>query len=172
MGRSPSRRTRRTNGRISAAVAGAPVRARTQPAHAQNSELRRHEPGERRSSMAARRGLRRVGLGVVGVAGAAGCACACGAAVSPGFRRSCQFWGAVAPIILEHQQIKWRAHLEGCEADQLDTPLSAFHERAASQAVNIILRLGGIYVKIGQFASTMGAGILEVIPRSIRRRLL
>lgn len=110
---------------------------------------------------AARRGLRRVGLGVAGVVGAAGCACALGAAVSPGFRRSCQFWGAVAPILFEHQQIKCIAHLQGCEAEQLETRLRAFHERAAGRSVEIILRLGGIYVKIGQFASTMGAGILE-----------
>ena len=87
---------------------------------------------------------------MLGVAGAAGCACALGAAVSPGFRRSCQFWGAVAPIIYEHQQIKWKAHLLGCEAGQLETQMRAFHKRAAGKSVEIILRLGGIYVKIGQ----------------------
>ena len=39
--------------------------------------------------------------------------------------------------------------------------ISDFHERSAKKAVGIILQLGGIYVKVGQFASTMGAGILE-----------
>ena len=39
--------------------------------------------------------------------------------------------------------------------------IDAFHRRSAERAVGVILRLGGIYVKIGQFASTMGAGILD-----------
>jgi aarF domain-containing kinase len=109
----------------------------------------------------ARRLLRRCGIGVLGVSGVAACACGVGAAVSPGFRRSCQFWGAVAPFVLEHNQIKWRAHLEGCGDDALEERLRAFHHRTASRAVDIILKLGGIYIKIGQFASTMGAGILD-----------
>ena len=111
--------------------------------------------------MAARRIVGRCGLGVLGIGGATVCACGVGAAVSPGFRRSCQFWGAVTPFLLEHKKITWMAQLEGCDDQELDERLSAFHQRTASRAVEIILRLGGIYVKIGQFASTMGAGILK-----------
>ena len=44
---------------------------------------------------------------------------------------------------------------------QSQLTLPAFHHRTAARAVDVILHLGGIYVKIGQFASTMGAGILE-----------
>jgi predicted unusual protein kinase regulating ubiquinone biosynthesis (AarF/ABC1/UbiB family) len=109
----------------------------------------------------ARQLIRGCGFGVVGIGGAAACACGVGAATSPGFRRSCQFWGAVAPFVLEHNQIKWRARIEGCDAEELERRLSEFHQRTATQAVAVILRLGGIYVKIGQFASTMGNGILQ-----------
>ena len=111
--------------------------------------------------MAARRFVGRCGLGVLGVGGATACACVVGATVSPGFRRSCQFWGAVTPFVLEHSQIKCLARIQGCDAEELEERLDAFHQRTASRAVEVILRLGGIYVKIGQFASTMGAGILQ-----------
>ena len=82
-------------------------------------------------------------------------------ASSPGFRRSVSFWSTVAPFVVEHYLIKLHGRWEGTEQSELDERLNAFHHRTAEQAVGIILRLGGIYVKIGQFASTMGAGILE-----------
>ena len=53
------------------------------------------------------------------------------------------------------------ASWDQCSAEELDTRITAFHHRTAARAVDVILQLGGIYVKIGQFASTMGAGILE-----------
>ena len=114
--------------------------------------------------MAARRLLWGCGIGFVGVGGTAACACGVGATVSPGFRRSCQFWGAVAPFVIEHNQIKWWARFEGCDAEELERRLGEFHRRTASRAVEVILRLGGIYVKIGQFASTMGNGVLFPLP--------
>jgi aarF domain-containing kinase len=90
----------------------------------------------------------------VGAAGAVGVAYAS----SPGFRRSITFWATVSPFVAEYQWIRARAKWEGtCEAEEL----VAFHQRTAAKATDIILKLGGIYIKIGQFASTMGAGILE-----------
>lgn len=115
--------------------------------------------------MAARRlraVVRPVGLGLLGLGGTLGASAAVGCAVSPGFRRSCQFWGAVAPFIAEHYAVKVRArYVDGSTDEELEQRLSAFHQRTAASCVNVILQLGGIYVKIGQFASTMGAGVLE-----------
>ena len=71
------------------------------------------------------------------------------------------FWSTVAPFFLEYQGIKLRARIEGCDGAVLEQRVTEFHHRTAQGAVDIILSLGGIYVKVGQFISTMGAGILE-----------
>ena len=67
----------------------------------------------------------------------------------------------MAPFFAEYQCIKLRARAEQCDEAELGTRIDDFHRRSASKAVDVVLSLGGIYVKIGQFASTMGAGILE-----------
>ena len=95
--------------------------------------------------------------GAIGTAGALAAAYAS----SSGFRRSVHFWSAVAPFFAEYQVIKLRARWERSEADDVRARIDDFHQRSAGKAVAVILALGGIYVKIGQFASTMGAGILE-----------
>lgn len=93
---------------------------------------------------------------------AGGAALAIGAvyAACPGFRRSITFWSTAAPFFAEYKYIKARAWAEQADAEVLQARISEFHQRTAARAVDIILSLGGIYVKIGQFASTMGAGIL------------
>ena len=61
--------------------------------------------------------LRWSGVGLAGV----GCAVGAGCAVSPGFRRSCQFWSTIAPFVLEHSRIKARArYIDGCDDQELD----------------------------------------------------
>ena len=73
-----------------------------------------------------------------------------------------QFWGAVSPFIVEYNFIKANAlYYEHVSEEELDRQINTFHKKTAARAVEIILDLGGIYVKIGQFASTMGAGILD-----------
>ena len=67
----------------------------------------------------------------------------------------------MAPFFGEYQLVKARAKWDQCEQRDIEARIAAFHKRTASKAVDVILQLGGIYVKIGQFASTMGAGILE-----------
>ena len=51
--------------------------------------------------------------------------------------------------------------MEGCDAAEERRRLDAFHTRTAACATDVILRLGGIYVKLGQVVSTIGAGIFE-----------
>jgi len=101
-----------------------------------------------------RRFATRGAFATAGVAGAA-------YAVSPGFRRSVCFWSTVAPFVGEYQSIRLRARWERWEPSELEAAQQHFHHRSALRAVDVILRLGGIYIKIGQFASTMGAGVLE-----------
>ena len=96
--------------------------------------------------------------GAGATAGAAGVAYV----ISPGFRRSVTFWSSVGPFLVEYKAIKAHARwVDQCDAAELDRRVSCFHERTASKAVDVILSLGGIYVKLGQVASTVGAGVLQ-----------
>ena len=74
-----------------------------------------------------------------------------------GLKRSVDFWALIAPKLAEHQGIKFIGWVEGIERAELDARLSKFHERTAAGAVDTILELGGIYVKLGQLISTLGA---------------
>ena len=83
-------------------------------------------------------------------------------AYSPGMRRSVTFWSTVAPFVVEFESIKARAKWwDRCSEEELEARKAAFHQRTAESAVDIILSLGGIYVKLGQLISTIGAGIVE-----------
>jgi predicted unusual protein kinase regulating ubiquinone biosynthesis (AarF/ABC1/UbiB family) len=80
---------------------------------------------------------------------------------SPGAVRSLQFWVAIGPTIVEYQGIKAKGWLDDIDEQQLQRRKAVFHERTAGKAVDIILELGGIYVKLGQLVSTIGVGIFE-----------
>ena len=83
-------------------------------------------------------------------------------AYSPGMRRSVSFWSTVAPFVVEFEAIKARAKWwDRCSDQELEARKASFHKRTAERAVDIILSLGGIYVKLGQLISTIGAGIVE-----------
>ena len=82
-------------------------------------------------------------------------------ASSPGLRRSVQFWTAVSPFVAEFQYIKARARFDGCDETELERRKKEFHQRTAARAVEVVLGLGGIYVKLGQLISTIGAGIFN-----------
>ena len=83
-------------------------------------------------------------------------------AYSPGMRRSVTFWSTVAPFVVEFESIKARAKWwDRCSDQELEARKASFHQRTAESAVDIILSLGGIYVKLGQLISTIGAGIIE-----------
>lgn len=90
--------------------------------------------------------------------GAAGLVYCC----SPGMRRSVTFWSTVAPFVVEFEFIKARGKWwDRCSEQELEARKASFHQRTAARAVDIILSLGGIYVKLGQLISTIGAGIVE-----------
>mmetsp|Transcript_12542 Transcript_12542/g.25527 ORF Transcript_12542/g.25527 Transcript_12542/m.25527 type:complete len:739 (-) Transcript_12542:113-2329(-) len=80
----------------------------------------------------------------------------------PGLRRSLQFWSTLGPKLVEYKFLVTRASFQGEEgAKNLPKQLKEFHIRTAGEAVAIILSLGGIYVKLGQLMSTMGAALFE-----------
>ena len=101
-----------------------------------------------------------------------------------GFRRTVDFWIGVAPMIAEYKFLKFkcRASQRGPKSilfrrttnkdnedtiictsndEQWKAIMSDYHERTAPKIVKLILRLGGIYVKVGQFFSAIGGGILD-----------
>ena len=78
-----------------------------------------------------------------------------------GFRRTCQFWAQALPWIVEYHVIKFHAfHIAKLNETSWQHRSEAGHRSVAPQAVEMVARMGGIYVKIGQALSTMGSGIL------------
>jgi len=78
-----------------------------------------------------------------------------------GFRRTIQFWRGMAPLVLKYKYVKFRAlTIDHCDEEELERRLNLYRETSAPALVDLILRLGGIYVKIGQVMSTIGQGLL------------
>lgn len=71
---------------------------------------------------------------------------------------------------MKYKLLKWKAHkIDRCDDQEFQRRITAFREQSAPQLVDLILSLGGIYVKIGQVMSTIGAGLLpEEYIRALR----
>ena len=100
-------------------------------------------------------------IGVVGVAATITGVASYEYWLSPGLRRSARFWAKVGPLIVEYKAIKLHAWYADLDDKATDISLSAFHNRTAPRVVDLILSLGGIYVKLGQLISTLGSGVFE-----------
>jgi len=67
----------------------------------------------------------------------------------------------MAPLVLKYKFVKFRAEkIDHCSPEELERRLNVYRETSAPRLVDLILRLGGIYVKIGQVMSTIGQGLL------------
>ncbi|KAL7532103.1 hypothetical protein ACHAXR_004441 [Thalassiosira sp. AJA248-18] len=78
-----------------------------------------------------------------------------------GFRRTVQFWRGMAPLVLKYKAIKFKAErIDHCSAEELERRLNVYRGTTAPKLVDLILSLGGIYIKIGQVMSTIGQGLL------------
>ncbi|KAL7517784.1 hypothetical protein ACHAWX_002675 [Stephanocyclus meneghinianus] len=78
-----------------------------------------------------------------------------------GFRRTIQFWRGLAPMALQYKFLKFKSlKIDRVDDAEYQRRIAAFRQRNAPQLVDLILSLGGIYVKIGQVMSTIGAGLL------------
>ncbi|KAL7466563.1 hypothetical protein ACHAXS_006867 [Conticribra weissflogii] len=78
-----------------------------------------------------------------------------------GFRRTLHFWKGMAPLVLRYKTLKFKARrIDRCSDDELQRRIANYRQTTAPQLVDLILRLGGIYVKIGQVLSTIGQGLL------------
>lgn len=72
-----------------------------------------------------------------------------------------QFWTSVSPMIAEYKLLEWKCRFLGySEADRTSQTLE-FHKKAAPKVVGVVLRLGGIYIKIGQLLSTVAGAVLD-----------
>lgn len=62
---------------------------------------------------------------------------------------------------MKYKLLKFKANkIDKCDEQEYERRITAFREKSAPQLVDLIIRLGGIYVKIGQVMSTIGAGLL------------
>lgn len=78
-----------------------------------------------------------------------------------GFRRTVQFWRGMAPLVLKYKYVKFKAEkIDHCSPEELERRLNVYRENTAPKLVDLILSLGGIYIKIGQVMSTIGQGLL------------
>ena len=86
--------------------------------------------------------------------------------LNPGFRRTIQFWKGMAPIVIRYKLLKFKAkRIDGLDIEDKNTMgeyqrrLQAFRSKTAHELVDLILKLGGIYIKIGQVMATIGQGL-------------
>lgn len=67
----------------------------------------------------------------------------------------------MAPLVAKYKYVKFKAtKIDHCSPEELDERLNVYRETTAPKLVDLILSLGGIYIKIGQVMSTIGQGIL------------
>ncbi len=67
----------------------------------------------------------------------------------------------MAPLVLKYKYVNFKANrIDHCSPEELEERLNVYREATAPKLVDLILRLGGIYIKIGQVISTIGQGIL------------
>lgn len=67
----------------------------------------------------------------------------------------------MAPLVAKYKFVKFKAtKIDRCSPEELEERLNVYRETTAPKLVDLILRLGGIYIKIGQVMSTIGQGLL------------
>ncbi len=67
----------------------------------------------------------------------------------------------MAPLVAKYKYVKFKAtKIDHCSPEELEERLNVYRESTAPKLVDLILSLGGIYIKIGQVMSTIGQGIL------------
>ena len=82
----------------------------------------------------------------------AGLAFGVAASVDEGLQRSLYFWRHAFPIYARYRFTLWR--VGGDPENVQDAAFEELHERYARRVLDIILHLGGFYVKIGQVGAT------------------
>jgi hypothetical protein len=68
-----------------------------------------------------------------------------------GFRRTIQFWRGMAPLFVRYKYVTIKAErIDRVGPEEMERRLNSYRESTAPRLVDLILRMGGIYVKIGQ----------------------
>jgi hypothetical protein len=68
-----------------------------------------------------------------------------------GFRRTIQFWRGMAPLVFRYKVVTIKAEkIDRVGPEEMERRLNVYRENTAPKLVDLILRMGGIYVKIGQ----------------------
>ena len=68
-----------------------------------------------------------------------------------GFRRTIQFWRGMAPLVFRYKYVTIKAEkIDRVGPEEMERRLNVYRESTAPKLVDLILRMGGIYVKIGQ----------------------
>ncbi|CAM9631883.1 unnamed protein product, partial [Phaeothamnion confervicola] len=82
-----------------------------------------------------------------------------------GLRRSAIFWSSCLPIWLHYRITQWR--VQALPDEEQDAMFEPLHDMYAPKVLDLIHKLKGFYVKIGQLASTRS----DFLPDSYYRRV-
>jgi aarF domain-containing kinase len=99
---------------------------------------------------------------VAGTAATGAVACGGFAAYDPGFRRQCGFWATVLPGVCTYRYTSWK--YADADDDARAQQFAALHKQYAPVALELILRLRGLFVKFGQVCSVRP----EFVPQAYR----
>lgn len=81
---------------------------------------------------------------------------------SRGFRRTINFWKDLAPLVVRYRSLKFKAkYIDKVDEVELKRRVSEFNKQIAPVIAAEIIKMGGIFVKIGQIMSTMGSAFLD-----------
>ena len=90
-----------------------------------------------------------------------------------------QFWSHVTPWMLEYKWLEWKHKyydsnsflnrhnnqqdmlVDSIARQQQQYTMAQFHKKTAPKAVQLAIKMGGIYVKMGQVIATVGVGLLQ-----------
>ena len=85
---------------------------------------------------------------------------------SDGLSRALLFWRLVGRMILHYHLVSWWGARSDVEAPELRSIYEQLHRRYAPQVLELILKLRGFYIKLGQVVS-----VIEIIPAPYRDEL-
>ncbi|KAI9205393.1 kinase-like domain-containing protein [Polychytrium aggregatum] len=83
----------------------------------------------------------------------------------PRASRILRFWGQMLPIFLDYKLTQFQVRSQ--EPEEQEQAFEALHSRYARQVKDLMVELGGLYIKVGQ----VGAMRADFVPETYRREL-
>eukprot|EP00929_Paragymnodinium_shiwhaense_P033994 TRINITY_DN18551_c0_g3_i1.p1 TRINITY_DN18551_c0_g3~~TRINITY_DN18551_c0_g3_i1.p1 ORF type:complete len:893 (-),score=201.52 TRINITY_DN18551_c0_g3_i1:151-2829(-) len=96
--------------------------------------------------------------------------CVCRSLTMPGPRRFIQTWAVFLPLIFEYKLLAWWVAYSGITLQARSAAYASLHAKYAPRVYELLVDLGGVFVKIGQLVAMLPGGVLpEVFGRELRK---